>query len=236
MLSARMLQEDCDAVIYECHSGCACSAECPNRVVERGRRIPLQIFRTEGRGWGEFFRFLSLPLLTSPRLIPSPRSTPLQTHTHTTPGVRSTVDIKKGQFVDRYIGEIITAAESARRRKLSSHKKDVYLFDLDKFHDPASLDPRLREPPHVVDGEFMSGPTRFINHSCDPNLRIYSRVGDHVDKPLHDLALFAVRDVPRGTELTFDYTAGVVEDEAGGDRAGMTRCLCGSENCRGWLF
>lgn len=152
------------------------------------------------------------------------------------PGVRSTVDIKKGQFVDRYIGEIITASESARRRKLSSHKKDVYLFDLDKFHDPNSIDPRLRKPPHVVDGEFMSGPTRFINHSCDPNLRIYSRVGDHVDKHLHDLALFAVRDVPRGSELTFDYTAGVVEDEVGGDRAGMTRCFCGSENCRGWLF
>lgn len=71
MLSARMLQEDCDAVIYECHSGCACSAECPNRVVERGRRIPLQIFRTEGRGWGEFLCFRSLLLLTLAFLNPS---------------------------------------------------------------------------------------------------------------------------------------------------------------------
>lgn len=180
------------------------------------------------------------PSLHSPSSLLSSSLPPLpQTHTHThthPPGVRSTVDIKKGQFVDRYIGEVITARESSARRKISSHKKDVYLFDLDKFHDPSSLDPRLREPPHVVDGEFMSGPTRFINHSCDPNLRIYSRVGDHVDKNLHDLALFAVRDMPRGAELTFDYTAGVVEDEVGGDRAGMTRCFCGSENCRGWLF
>lgn len=39
--------------IYECHEGCACSQSCPNRVVERGRKVPLQIFRTEdGRGWG----------------------------------------------------------------------------------------------------------------------------------------------------------------------------------------
>lgn len=73
MLSARMLQEDCDAVIYECHSGCACSAECPNRVVERGRRIPLQIFRTTNRGWGESLPFLSyLHPLSSPPLFTPP--------------------------------------------------------------------------------------------------------------------------------------------------------------------
>lgn len=43
--------------IYECHDGCKCSkAGCPNRVVERGRQVPLQIFRTPGgeRGWGKF--------------------------------------------------------------------------------------------------------------------------------------------------------------------------------------
>lgn len=39
--------------LYECHAGCSCSKDCPNRVVERGRTIPLQIFRTDDRGWGE---------------------------------------------------------------------------------------------------------------------------------------------------------------------------------------
>lgn len=39
--------------IYECHPGCACTESCSNRVVERGRKIPLNIFRTDdGRGWG----------------------------------------------------------------------------------------------------------------------------------------------------------------------------------------
>jgi len=38
--------------IYECHDGCACGADCPNRVVERGRQVPFQIFRTTNRGWG----------------------------------------------------------------------------------------------------------------------------------------------------------------------------------------
>lgn len=39
--------------IYECHERCKCSKSCPNRVVERGRQIPLQIFRTNDRGWGK---------------------------------------------------------------------------------------------------------------------------------------------------------------------------------------
>lgn len=39
--------------IYECHSGCACGEYCRNRVVERGRKIPLDLFKTDdGRGWG----------------------------------------------------------------------------------------------------------------------------------------------------------------------------------------
>ena len=39
--------------IYECNSKCACPADCLNKVVQHGRKIPLCIFRTkDGRGWG----------------------------------------------------------------------------------------------------------------------------------------------------------------------------------------
>uniref|UniRef100_A0A8C3BK94 Histone-lysine N-methyltransferase n=1 Tax=Cairina moschata TaxID=8855 RepID=A0A8C3BK94_CAIMO len=39
--------------IYECNSRCRCGAECPNRVVQKGIRYDLCIFRTaDGRGWG----------------------------------------------------------------------------------------------------------------------------------------------------------------------------------------
>lgn len=45
--------------VYECHEGCGCGAECDNRVVERGRTIPLDVFKTgDGRGWGLFPSFL----------------------------------------------------------------------------------------------------------------------------------------------------------------------------------
>ncbi|KAI0206521.1 SET domain-containing protein [Astrocystis sublimbata] len=194
--------------IYECHASCVCSPDCPNRVVERGRKVPLQIFRTANRGWG----------------------------------VRSTVDLKKGTFVDKYMGEIITGQEANRRRAQShvAQRKDVYLFALDKFSEPDSFDDRLRGPPLEVDGEFVSGPTRFINHSCDPSLRIFARVGDHADKHIHDLAFFAIRDIPRGEELTFDYVDGVDDSDMDAldpeKQKDMTRCLCGSKKCRGYLW
>ncbi|KAL3427973.1 set domain protein [Phlyctema vagabunda] len=195
--------------IYECHSSCACSQECNNRVVERGRKIRLEIFRTKDRGWG----------------------------------VRSRDRIKKGQYIDKYVGEILTADEANKRREASdvAQQKDVYLFALDKFSNPDDMDPRLAGPPLEVDGEFFSGPTRFVNHSCDPNLRSFARVGDHADKHLHDLALFAIRDIEIGEELTFDYVDGEETDLEEDSRnpskkKDMTKCLCGSKNCRGFLW
>ncbi|KAG0428090.1 hypothetical protein HPB47_024888, partial [Ixodes persulcatus] len=39
--------------IWECNSRCKCSNDCPNRVVQKGRQVPLTIFRTTNkRGWG----------------------------------------------------------------------------------------------------------------------------------------------------------------------------------------
>lgn len=198
------------APIYECHDECDCiKIICPNRVVEKGRTVPLQIFRTrDQRGWG----------------------------------VKTMRELKRGQFVDCYLGEVITPEEAEKRRHNSSkaQRKDVYLFGLDKFTDPDSMDPRLKGAPLEVDGEFMSGPTRFINHSCDPNLRIFARVGDHADKHIHDLALFAICDIAKGEELTFDYVdrQGEIESNARDEKLQeeMTRCLCKSDKCRGYLW
>lgn len=39
--------------IYECNKRCKCGPECPNRVVQQGRRFKVSVFRTSnGRGWG----------------------------------------------------------------------------------------------------------------------------------------------------------------------------------------
>jgi histone-lysine N-methyltransferase SUV39H len=39
-------------IIQECTEKCACTMMCHNRVVQRGRQVDLEIFRTPNRGWG----------------------------------------------------------------------------------------------------------------------------------------------------------------------------------------
>ena len=39
--------------IYECNDKCNCAKNCKNRVVQHGRQVPLEIFKTTNRGWGE---------------------------------------------------------------------------------------------------------------------------------------------------------------------------------------
>jgi len=54
--------------IYECNEKCACGPACKNRVVERGRTVPLEIFKTsDHRGWGMSTGFYFQ--LLGPRLI-----------------------------------------------------------------------------------------------------------------------------------------------------------------------
>ena len=39
-------------VIYECNLNCPCGPQCKTRVVQKGRTVPLTIFKTADRGWG----------------------------------------------------------------------------------------------------------------------------------------------------------------------------------------
>lgn len=40
--------------IYECNKRCNCGSNCKNRVVQHGRKVGLEIFKTTNRGWGTF--------------------------------------------------------------------------------------------------------------------------------------------------------------------------------------
>lgn len=188
--------------IYECNEKCACGPGCKSRVVQKGRQVGLEIFRTRSRGWG----------------------------------LKSTQNLKAGQFIDTYRGEVITKDEGERRHKISGKGKDNYLFSLDKFRDEV-------DPIYEIDGQFFGGPTRFINHSCDPNSYIYVVSKDKNNPVLYEIAFFAGRDIDAGEELTFDYMdtdegAELMQSQQDGDDDDddKTPCLCGARNCRGWLW
>ena len=52
ILEPASASNDVMAPIIECGEQCACGPSCRNRVVGHGVRVPLTVFRTNGRGWG----------------------------------------------------------------------------------------------------------------------------------------------------------------------------------------
>jgi histone-lysine N-methyltransferase SUV39H len=149
-------------------------------------------------------------------------------------GLRCREDLHEGQFIDTYRGEVITDAEATKREEASSKTKASYLYSLDKF---AATEEYEQKDLYVVDGEFMGGPTKFMNHSCQPNCRQYTVSYNKNDAKLYDLAFFTCRFIPAGEELTFDYLDkdddGPIDEPTGED---AVPCLCGAAKCRKWLW
>ncbi|KAL6239914.1 hypothetical protein BDW75DRAFT_197699 [Aspergillus navahoensis] len=142
-------------------------------------------------------------------------------------GLRSPDPIRAGQFIDLYLGEVITTSKADQREKIANARNaPSYLFNLDFLVDDESS--------YVVDGANYGAATRFINHSCNPNCRMFAVSRTHGDDYLYDLAFFALREIKPGTELTFDYNPGMESVDKPDPNA--VPCLCGEPNCRGQLW
>ncbi|KAL6702606.1 hypothetical protein ACN47E_001306 [Coniothyrium glycines] len=149
-------------------------------------------------------------------------------------GLRCREDLHLGQFIDTYRGEVITDAEATRREHSSSKAKASYLYTLDKFAKSEGI---KDEDLYIVDGEFMGGPSKFMNHSCDPNCRQFTVSYNKHDAKVYDIAFFACRAIPAGEELTFDYLdKEEVEETVRQPGPDAVPCLCGTARCRRWLW
>ena len=71
---------------------------------------------------------------------------------------------------------------------------------------------------------FLHPIARFINHSCDPNAETQKWTVNGDTR----VGLFALQDIPAGTELNFNY-----QFESVGEV--KKACLCGSKNCSGFI-
>jgi uncharacterized protein len=67
----------------------------------------------------------------------------------------------------------------------------------------------------------MKSPERFINHSCEPNTYVRTDMSSGVRR------IWALRNLRRGEELTWDYALNIWEEWIG-----PVPCHCGAENCR----
>ncbi|CAN9498317.1 unnamed protein product [Ophioblennius macclurei] len=81
-----------------------------------------------------------------------------------------------------------------------------------------------------IDSSREGNVSRFINHSCQPNLFIQNVFTDSHDAAFPVIAFFTSRAVPAGSELTWNYNTGShMVPMATQD----VTCLCGSECCHG---
>ncbi|XP_014249022.1 histone-lysine N-methyltransferase EHMT2 [Cimex lectularius] len=98
--------------------------------------------------------------------------------------------IPKGSYVCEYVGEIISDCEADTR------EDDSYLFDLDNRDGGES---------YCLDARKYGNITRFINHSCLPNLSPVRVFIGHRDLHFPRIAMFAARDIEPYEELGYDY-------------------------------
>ncbi len=121
-------------------------------------------------------------------------------------GLYAAKDIKDRTKIIEYKGRIITKKQVEENSKFDNEKA-IYLFNINKKYD--------------LDGDFKYNTARLINHSCDPNCEVYG-TGLKV-------WVYAIRDIKKGEELTYDYGFGFDQDYRD------FPCKCGSKKCVGYI-
>jgi uncharacterized protein len=117
-------------------------------------------------------------------------------------GCYTTTRIPKGTRVAEYTGPRLTKDEADA---LYESRPITYLFGLGNGAT-------------VIDGHCMA---MFINHSCDPNCESDEKNGR--------VWITAIKNIPAGTEITYDYCL-----YDGGDED--QHCNCGAPTCRGTMY
>uniref|UniRef100_A0ACD5ZN75 Uncharacterized protein n=1 Tax=Avena sativa TaxID=4498 RepID=A0ACD5ZN75_AVESA len=177
--------------IYECNSLCTCEASCPNKVLQQGLLVKLEIFKTENKGWA----------------------------------VRAAEPIPRGTFVCEYVGEVVKDDDAMRNVESDTKSACSYLFDMASHIDRGRVD-TSGTCPYMIDATRYGNVSRFINHSCWPNLSTRLVV---VESRLAHVGLFANLDIAAGEELSYDYRRKLLPG------AGCP-CHCGARNCRGRVY
>ena len=129
-------------------------------------------------------------------------------------GAFATRDIRKGERVGEYTGERISWEEAdARYDDESQGRHHTFLFEVDDET--------------VIDAAVGGNPSKYINHSCDPNCEATIEHG-HV-------FIDAVKNIKKGEELFYDYSYVLDEPHTAAVKKRYP-CWCGAKKCRGTIL
>jgi len=121
-------------------------------------------------------------------------------------GLSAAANIKKGQKIIQYKGKKVRISKVETDPKYDN-EKEIYLFNLNKRYD--------------LDGDFKFNTARLINHSCNPNCEVLDD-----NKKLY---IFAMIDIKKNEELTYDYGFSFDKDYK------QYICKCGAKDCVGYI-
>lgn len=136
-------------------------------------------------------------------------------------GVYATEDIPAGVFVIEYVGEVVKMSSLADKYSRLGADDPCYII---QYKEHLSTHKTVVT---CVDASSYGNYSRFINHSCNPNLAM---IPVRIDSVLPHLSLFTTRTVEKSEELSYSYGA------SAGDAAVHGKpCLCAADNCAGFL-
>ncbi|GLJ39348.1 hypothetical protein SUGI_0803510 [Cryptomeria japonica] len=123
-------------------------------------------------------------------------------------GVKAGEDIKAGEFLIEYVGEVIddkTCEERLWKMK-ERGETNFYLCEISREM--------------VIDATHKANKSRYINHSCQPNTELQKWQNDGETR----IGVFAKTDIMKGEFVTYDYQF----IQFGTDQ----QCYCGAADCR----
>ena len=121
-------------------------------------------------------------------------------------GLCAATNIRKNQKIIQYKGKKVSLHKVETNPKYDN-EKEIYLFNLNKRYD--------------LDGDFKFNTARLINHSCNPNCEVL--------EDNKKLWIFAIQDIKKNEELTYDYGFSFDKDYK------QYVCKCGAKDCVGYI-
>ncbi|KAK7018663.1 hypothetical protein VNI00_018349 [Paramarasmius palmivorus] len=218
------LVNDAPVLVVECNKYCKCGPDCPNRVAQRPRDVPVEIFKTAECGWG----------VRCPQDVEKGKVLGLYT----------------GKIILRSTAENMEGAEKAYCFDLDGTEDRSEETEMEE--ERYTVDSRLcgnwtrfLKQVAIYLGYLKSTLIISNSHSCSPNLKVYSAIWQTIpESNLPSLVFYAAEDIPAGTEFTFDYDPAAAKEWQSKEKRkklklpmpkGTRECRCRSKDCRGWM-